>query len=82
MRDASGQACPRRFDDPVRLAPVKGPSIMATSGFLARSLLSRRKCPAYSPSPSWNFIEAWLPSQNGLFDEAPQRHRAWRLRIS
>jgi hypothetical protein len=29
-----------------------------------------------------NLIDVWLPSQNGLFFEAPQRQTVMRLRIS
>src|SRR5439155_12449877 len=33
-------------------------------------------------SPSLNLMLAWLPLQNGMLAEAPQRQRVTRLRIS
>jgi hypothetical protein len=36
----------------------------------------------FSTRPSSNLIDAWLPSQNGLFEEAPQRHSVMRFRFS
>ena len=31
---------------------------------------------------SLNLIDAWVPSQNGLFCDAPHRHKVTRLRTS
>ena len=53
----------------VRLVLVHGSRPQIESRLQARGLTPRQ-------SPSRNPIEAWLPSQNGLFDDAPQRQSA------